>query len=48
MGDIGSFIIGGIVGIIVSAVGFEKVVVVLKEAVTEALPIFLTLVEGII
>jgi UDP-N-acetylmuramyl pentapeptide phosphotransferase/UDP-N-acetylglucosamine-1-phosphate transferase len=44
MGDIGSFIIGGIVGIIVSAVGFEKVVVVLKEASTEILPVILDLI----
>jgi UDP-N-acetylmuramyl pentapeptide phosphotransferase/UDP-N-acetylglucosamine-1-phosphate transferase len=44
MGDIGSFIIGGIAGIIVSAVGLEKVVVILKETITEAIPVLLGLI----
>jgi UDP-N-acetylmuramyl pentapeptide phosphotransferase/UDP-N-acetylglucosamine-1-phosphate transferase len=48
MGDIGSFTIGGIVGIIVSAVGLEKVILIMKETITEAIPVLLTFVEGII
>lgn len=45
---ISSFIIGGIVGVIVSAVGLEKVVVILKQSISEATPVLLELVEGII
>jgi hypothetical protein len=48
MGEISVFIIGGIVGIVTASVGLEKVVVVLKETITEAIPILLTFVEGII
>jgi hypothetical protein len=44
MGEIGSFIIGGIVGVIVSAVGLGKVVDIIKEAATEALPILIDLI----
>jgi UDP-N-acetylmuramyl pentapeptide phosphotransferase/UDP-N-acetylglucosamine-1-phosphate transferase len=43
MGDIGAFIIGGIVGVIVSAVGLEKVVVILKETISEVIPVLLGL-----
>jgi hypothetical protein len=45
MGEISAFVIGGIVGIVISSVGAKELVVIIKE---EAIPIFLTLVEGII
>jgi hypothetical protein len=48
MGDISSFIIGGIVGVITASIGYEKVIMILKEASTEILPVILDLVEGII
>jgi hypothetical protein len=42
---ISSFIIGIVVGIVISSVGAKELVVIIKE---EAIPIFLTLVEGLI
>jgi hypothetical protein len=44
MGEIGAFIIGGIVGIVTASVGLEKVVGIVKETITEAIPVLLGLV----
>lgn len=43
-----SFIIGIVVGVVVTSVGLEKVVMILKEAITEALPILSSCAEAII
>jgi hypothetical protein len=39
MGEISIFIIGGIVGVVISAVGLEKLIEIMKETIAEVLPI---------
>jgi hypothetical protein len=43
MGEIAAFVIGGLVGVITASIGYEKVILILQEAVTEILPVILSL-----
>jgi hypothetical protein len=39
MGTLSGFIVGIVVGIVVTVVGLERVIGIVKEAITEAIPV---------